>query len=172
MKKKILCMTLVVFVGMLSGCGTEDKEIQQGDNTTLENKVLENTVPENKETYDSSDGLPPVEPEMKQFYKEAEELFKDIVFLRLDCDDQQSKIEATDDEDVQVLYYKVTDERFPTMENLKALSENLNNKNSTLGMLMNDKALYKHLDDAVASLDTLLTDIQRNPKRYVTIKVF
>ena len=59
-----------------------------------------------------------------------------------------------------------------TMENLKALSENLNNKNSTLGMLMNDKALYKHLDDAVASLDTLLTDIQRNPKRYVTIKVF
>ena len=59
-----------------------------------------------------------------------------------------------------------------TMENLKALSENLNNKNSTLGMLMNDKALYKHLDDAVARLDTLLTDIQRNPKRYVTIKVF
>lgn len=59
-----------------------------------------------------------------------------------------------------------------TMENLKALSENLNNKNSTLGMLMNDKTLYKHLDDAVASLDTLLTDIQRNPKRYVTIKVF
>lgn len=59
-----------------------------------------------------------------------------------------------------------------TMENLKQLSENLNNKNSTLGMLMNDKALYKHLDDAVASLDTLLTDIQRNPKRYVTIKVF
>ena len=59
-----------------------------------------------------------------------------------------------------------------TMENQKALSENLNNKNSTLGMLMNDKALYKHLDDAVASLDTLLTDIQRNPKRYVTIKVF
>ena len=59
-----------------------------------------------------------------------------------------------------------------TMENLKALSENLNNKNSTLGMLMNDKALYKQLDDAVASLDTLLTDIQRNPKRYVTIKVF
>lgn len=40
-----------------------------------------------------------------------------------------------------------------TMENLKALSENLNNKNSTLGMLMNDKALYKHLDDAVASLE-------------------
>lgn len=59
-----------------------------------------------------------------------------------------------------------------TMENLKQLSENLNNKNSTLGLLMNDKALYQHLDNAVASLDTLLTDIQRNPKRYVTIKVF
>ena len=52
-----------------------------------------------------------------------------------------------------------------TMENLKALSENLNNKNSTLGMLMNDKALYKHLDDALASRHTLHTHIHRKAKR-------
>lgn len=59
-----------------------------------------------------------------------------------------------------------------TMANLKVLSDNLNNKNSSLGMLMNDPALYNHLDKAIASLDTLLTDLQKNPKRYVTFKVF
>ena len=59
-----------------------------------------------------------------------------------------------------------------TMANLKLLSDNLNNKNSSLGLLMNDPTLYRHLDNAIASLDTLLTDLQRNPKRYVTFKVF
>lgn len=59
-----------------------------------------------------------------------------------------------------------------TMANLKLLSDNLNNKNSSLGLLMNDPTLYRHLDNAISSLDTLLTDLQRNPKRYVTFKVF
>lgn len=59
-----------------------------------------------------------------------------------------------------------------TMANLKQLSDNLNNKNSSLGLLMNDPTLYNHLDNAIASLDTLLTDLQKNPKRYVTFKVF
>ncbi len=59
-----------------------------------------------------------------------------------------------------------------TMANLKQLSDNLNNKNSSLGLLLNDKSLYKHLDQAVVSLDSLLTDLKQNPKRYVTIKVF
>lgn len=59
-----------------------------------------------------------------------------------------------------------------TMANLKQLSATLNSKESSLGLLMNDKGLYQHLDNAVASLDSLLTDIQKNPKRYVTIKVF
>ncbi|MGN0214299.1 MAG: MlaD family protein [Muribaculaceae bacterium] len=59
-----------------------------------------------------------------------------------------------------------------TMANLKLLSDNLNNKNSSLGLLMNDPTLYHHLDNAIASLDTLLTDLQKNPKRYVTFKVF
>ncbi len=59
-----------------------------------------------------------------------------------------------------------------TMANLKQLSDNLNNKNSSLGLLMNAPSLYNHLDKAIASLDTLLTDMQKNPKRYVTFKVF
>ncbi|MGM9804733.1 MAG: MlaD family protein [Muribaculaceae bacterium] len=59
-----------------------------------------------------------------------------------------------------------------TMANLKLLSDNLNNNNSSLGLLMNDPSLYQHLDNAIASLDTLLTDLQKNPKRYVTFKVF
>ena len=59
-----------------------------------------------------------------------------------------------------------------TLANLQALSEQLNNKNSNLGKLMNDRELYDNANHAIASLDSLLTDIKAHPKRYINVKVF
>ncbi len=59
-----------------------------------------------------------------------------------------------------------------TVANLQALSAKLNNKESSLGLLLNDKSLYNNANSSVMSLDSLLKDVKKNPKRYVTIKVF
>lgn len=59
-----------------------------------------------------------------------------------------------------------------TVANLQAISAKLNNKESSLGLLLNDKALYNNANSSVMSLDSLLKDVKKNPKRYVTIKVF
>lgn len=59
-----------------------------------------------------------------------------------------------------------------TLANLEALSRQLNDKNSTLGKVMNDRELYDNANHAIASLDSLLTDIKAHPKRYINIKVF
>ena len=59
-----------------------------------------------------------------------------------------------------------------TLANLEALSKQLNDKNSTLGKVMNDRELYDNANHAIASLDSLLTDIKAHPKRYINIKVF
>lgn len=56
-------------------------------------------------------------------------------------------------------------------ENLKALSNELDNPNSTLGALTHDRQLYDNLNAASASLDSLLIDVKRNPKRYISIKL-
>lgn len=56
--------------------------------------------------------------------------------------------------------------------NLRLLSEELNNPNSSLGMLMHDPSLYNNLNSTVLSMDSLLLDIKANPKRYINIKVF
>lgn len=56
-------------------------------------------------------------------------------------------------------------------ENLATLSAQLNNPNSTLGLLMHDPALYTNLNHTVASLDSLFVDIKKNPKRYISIKL-
>lgn len=59
-----------------------------------------------------------------------------------------------------------------TTANLQRFSEQLNDQKSTLGLLMNDPELYNRLTRISADVDSLIVDIQRNPKRYVSIKLF
>ena len=59
-----------------------------------------------------------------------------------------------------------------TLANLQALSEQLNDKNSSLGKIIGDRELYDNANHAIASLDSLLIDIKANPKRYINVKVF
>lgn len=66
----------------------------------------------------------------------------------------------------------------PTMENvqrittnLEAFSAQLNNPNSTLGMLTKDPELYNRLNTVAADVDSLIVDIKKNPKRYISIKL-
>lgn len=56
-------------------------------------------------------------------------------------------------------------------KNLSRFSNQLNDKNSTLGMLMNDPELYKRINRVTADIDSLILDIQKNPKRYISIKL-
>ena len=59
-----------------------------------------------------------------------------------------------------------------TLANLESLSQQLNDKNSSLGKVMNDRELYDNANHAIASLDSLLIDIKAHPKRYINVKVF
>ena len=65
-----------------------------------------------------------------------------------------------------------------TMENVNGLTANLvkftgnlNNPNSTLGELTQDSELYDKLNRLTADIDSLIIDIKKNPKRYISIKL-
>lgn len=55
--------------------------------------------------------------------------------------------------------------------NLAKFSNQLNDPNSSLGMLMNDPELYNRLNNVAADVDSLIIDIKKNPKRYISIKL-
>lgn len=57
-------------------------------------------------------------------------------------------------------------------ENLKQITATLQTSDSSLGMLVNDAALYNSLNSTVASLDSLITDVKERPKRYLKFSVF
>ncbi len=59
-----------------------------------------------------------------------------------------------------------------TVANLQLLSERLNDKNSSLGLLLNDASLYNNANSAIMNLDSLFIDVKQHPKRYINLKVF
>jgi phospholipid/cholesterol/gamma-HCH transport system substrate-binding protein len=42
----------------------------------------------------------------------------------------------------------------------------------TVGRLLNDPGVYNELRQSLARLDSLITDVKANPKRYINVKVF
>ena len=75
--------------------------------------------------------------------------------------------------DVKAANIKATVARVDTaLNNVNYLIADFRSPNGTVGMLLNDKGLYNHIDSAVVSVDSLLVDLKANPKRYVHFSLF
>ena len=59
-----------------------------------------------------------------------------------------------------------------TLDGVKQFTESLQNPNGTVGMLLNDKALYDNLTRTTDNAASLLQDLQAHPKRYVHFSIF
>ncbi len=59
-----------------------------------------------------------------------------------------------------------------TLNNVHLMTESLNNKQGSLGLLMHDPGLYNNLTSTMASADSLLRDLKAHPKRYVHFSLF
>lgn len=57
------------------------------------------------------------------------------------------------------------------MTELGGILDKVNKGEGTLGELVQNKNLYKNLEDASKKLDNLILDIQKNPKRYVSFPI-
>ena len=59
-----------------------------------------------------------------------------------------------------------------TLANVEAVTASLNNKQGTLGLLMNDPTLYNNLNSTMRDADSLLANLKAHPKRYVHFSLF
>jgi phospholipid/cholesterol/gamma-HCH transport system substrate-binding protein len=55
---------------------------------------------------------------------------------------------------------------------LKSTLEKANDTKGSLGLLLNDPALYKNLSATSNKINVLLDDVRTNPRRYVNVSVF
>lgn len=56
--------------------------------------------------------------------------------------------------------------------NVNTIIADVKAQDGTVGKLLYDTTLYKHLNATIISADSLLVDIKKNPKRYINISVF
>jgi phospholipid/cholesterol/gamma-HCH transport system substrate-binding protein len=59
-----------------------------------------------------------------------------------------------------------------TLSELESTLAKANNKQSSIGALLNEKKLYEEVRQTNRSLNTLLDDLKTNPKRYINVSVF
>ena len=59
-----------------------------------------------------------------------------------------------------------------SLNNIQQITAALNEGNGTVGMLLNDTALYSKLNETCEAANALLEDLKENPKRYVHFSVF
>ncbi|WP_297328715.1 MlaD family protein [uncultured Bacteroides sp.] len=59
-----------------------------------------------------------------------------------------------------------------TLANVKMITDKLNSKNNTVGLLFNDPALYNNLNATTSNAASLLEDLKSHPKRYVHFSIF
>lgn len=59
-----------------------------------------------------------------------------------------------------------------TLQNVRLLTDKLNRKDNSLGLLLNDESFYNNLNSTAANAASLLKDLQEHPKRYVHFSLF
>jgi phospholipid/cholesterol/gamma-HCH transport system substrate-binding protein len=58
-----------------------------------------------------------------------------------------------------------------TVQQLERFSTTLNQGQGTLGQLLNDKQLYENINQTVLELRDFLTEVKKDPKKYLNVKV-
>lgn len=59
-----------------------------------------------------------------------------------------------------------------TLYNIQLLTDKLNSRDNTIGLLFNDPSLYQNLNATTANAASLLEDLKIHPKRYVHFSLF
>jgi phospholipid/cholesterol/gamma-HCH transport system substrate-binding protein len=59
-----------------------------------------------------------------------------------------------------------------TVRNINQITRQLNDSTNSLGLLLNNRSLYQHLDSAARNASDLLLDLRQQPKKYVHFSLF
>lgn len=83
-----------------------------------------------------------------------------------------TNINRTTDSMSNMSFARIIDNIDKTMESLKTTMEKLDNGVGTIGQMMQNDTLYNSLVETSHTLNQLLNDLNKNPKKYLNFRVF
>lgn len=81
-------------------------------------------------------------------------------------------LSKTTDELSKAPIKKTLDEMQMTVNEMQGIVKKINEGQGSLGMMVNDKALYNNINASLKSLDQLMTDLKSHPARYINVTIF
>lgn len=102
--------------------------------------------------------------------KGIQEVKNNIVFLSSDLEKTSRSLRETikKGEEVEEVIKNLNEITY----NLKKISDYLENEEGSLGKIIKDKSIYNKIDSTLSSLNSLLKDINKNPKKYFKFSIF
>jgi len=76
-------------------------------------------------------------------------------------------VEQITDEFAEIEVKELTERAKGSIKNLEEILGQLNNPEGTLGNLLNNPEMYNKVTSTIQSFEDLITDLQKNPKKYV-----
>ena len=83
-----------------------------------------------------------------------------------------SNLETVSGEVAKMDFQGISDKANSTLGKIETLSEHLNSKDNSLGLLLNDPTLYNNLTVTTNNASSLMRDLQEHPSRYVHFSLF
>lgn len=83
-----------------------------------------------------------------------------------------SNLESVTDQVARANFKQTIDNANSAVADLQSIVNNINNGKGSVGLLLNDEALYDNLNNASKNLDSLMIDLKQRPGRYVHFSIF
>lgn len=140
--------------------------ILTGINALVNNPALAQSLADvNRITADMSKSAQQLNIMMQSLNKDLPEISGNLNKITKDVSGLSGQLEQVDISST----YKSID---ATVKNMEALSNKLNSRDNSLGLLMNDRQLFDSITSTLNNASLLLKDVKENPSRYINVRVF
>lgn len=163
----------------LTGTKSKIDSLLNGLNTTVNslNKVLSDKTTEDievviREVKTTLSHFSEIAAAVNNKTPEIESLITNISSISAALDSSSSAIQSTIENAKSITDSIASADLVASINSLKGLLDSIQNENGTIGKLLTSDSLYNSITSLSTNLDSLVSKIERDPKKYIKISVF
>ena len=130
-------------------------------NTNLKNSVNKLSA--------SMDNIAIVSQDLRDMVENEKDIIPNIV---ANIDNTAANLSIISDSISVIKYQTIISSLQTTVDNLNVITNALKNGQGSAGLLLTDDSLYRNLNNTINNVNSLIGNIEENPKKYIKISVF
>lgn len=138
-------------------------------NSIVDNELNNNLKNSVNKLSASMDNIAIVSQDLRDVIGDEKDKISDIV---ANIDNTAANLSVVTDSLSKIKFETVINSLQTTIDNLNVITSALKNGQGSAGLLLTDDSLYRNLNNAINSVNSLIDNIEENPKKYIKVSVF